>query len=267
MTSINRSMAQLLSTHVNRFRPIFYIIQHIPSARYYAGYKSNKMAFFQEGGYNTSCAEILDLISKEGFSAFQIMRIRYFETGEEALEYETRFLHRVKASSNPRFFNQHNGDGKFIRKYYSKESGEKISKSLMAIPGEQKAEIAHKISEALKGKSYLTEEGRRRISQASKGNQHAKGLHYTGKHSIEGRASISRSRLGKEHSAELKKKMSDNRKGKALGENNAMSNLENRAKLAAACIGRKKLKHPTLPTKLAKPGTPKWDELIAQGYK
>lgn len=259
-------MAQLLSTHVNRFRPIFYIIQHISSARYYAGYKSNKMAFFQEGGYNTSCAEILDLISKEGFSAFQIMRIRYFETGEEALEYETRFLHRVKASSNPRFFNQHNGDGKFIRKYYSKESGEKISKSLMAISCEQKAEIAHKISEALKGKSYLTEEGRRRISQASKGNQHAKGNRHSGKHSIEGRASIGQATGDRLRGISL----NDEHKEKiaiALKINNPMCNIENRAKVAASKCGNKKLKHAILPFKWAKPGTPKWDELIAQGYK
>jgi NUMOD3 motif len=276
VTSINRSVIQLLNTRaiyhpykdnhqIDRFRPIFYIIQHIPSKRYYLGYKSNKMAFFQEGGYCTSCDEIHDIILKEGFSSFQIIRIRYFETGEEALKYETRLLHRVNAASNAMFFNQHNGDGNFVRKYYSKESGKKISESLRALPPERKAEISHRIAEALRGKSYLTEEGRQKISQAAKGNQHAKGNHF--KHTDEVKALMSQSKLGKQHSIETKKKISFNRKGKGIGENNSMSNLENRAKLAAACIGRKKLKHPTLPAKLAKPGTAKWDELIALGYK
>lgn len=199
--------------------------------------------------------------------AFRVTRIRYFETADQAVEYEARFLHRVDAASNPKFFNQHNGDGKFIRKYYSPESGHKISMSLRALSSEQKADIADRIAKKLTGKSYLTEEGRKRISEASKGNQHAKGNRYSGKHSAEGRAAIARAHLGKKHSDELKKKMSNNRKGKGLGVLNAMSNPENRAKVGASKIGLKKLKHPTLPAKLAKPGTPKWDELITQGYK
>lgn len=74
------------------------------------------------------------------------------------------------------------------------------------------------------------------------GNQHALGMTYT--HSKEAREAIAKSRTGKRWSEDIKRKMSENRKGKATGSNNAMASAENRAKVAASKIGRKKVYQP-----------------------
>jgi group I intron endonuclease len=132
----------------------------------------------------------------------------------------------------------------------------------MKLPKSQ--EEKNKISESLKGKCYLTEDGRRRLSDAARGNTYAKGMTYT--HSDEAREAISKSRLGKKMSEETKKKFKENRKGKGTGENNAMSREECRNKVRDSKIGLRKLIHPEYGNKLARPNSDKWSNLISQGY-
>lgn len=70
----------------------------------------------------------------------------------------------------------------------------------------------------------------------------------------------------KNKSKETIEKFKKNRVGKGTGERNSMSNPEYVKKVSQAKIGTKKLKHPTLPSKMAFPGSEKWEELIKLGY-
>jgi hypothetical protein len=90
--------------------PYFYIIQHITTGAYYAGYKSrkpNSLTFLKPGGYQTSSKIVKDIIIKDSLDSFKIIRICHFETKEEAFKYETRFLKKVGVPYNLRFLNQH----------------------------------------------------------------------------------------------------------------------------------------------------------------
>jgi hypothetical protein len=100
--------------------PYFYIIQHIPTKKFYAGCKINNQAdssnLMTEDGYKTTSKIIKELIEIEGLKSFRILKIKNFETKEEALNYETRFLKKVNAAENPNFFNLHNGGKNFVNK-------------------------------------------------------------------------------------------------------------------------------------------------------
>jgi hypothetical protein len=96
------------------YTPYFYIIQEIDSGKYYAGCRYSKYSdpntLMQEGGYITSSKAIQTIVAKKGVSAFKVRKIRKFETAAAVYEYETRFLQKVDAKKNERFFNMHNND-------------------------------------------------------------------------------------------------------------------------------------------------------------
>ena len=121
-----------------------------------------------------------------------------------------------------------------------------------------------KISEKLMGKCYITKDGLRRISENSKGNQHAKGNSH--KLTNETKANMSRARMGIQYSDATKERMSVNRKGKGTGFDNAMSSKENRNKVRDSKIGLKSMTNDKGERKMAKPGTPKSDLLLSQGF-
>ena len=185
---------QLQSIYSTTGIPFFYIIEHIQPKIYYAGVKYGKCQklkrstdssiFMTESGYHTSSKDIRNIIAKEGLSAFKIRKIHHFQTPEEALEYETRFLHKIDAKNNPNWYNQHNGDGKFRHKggfkhteetkahlslahtgkIFSKEHKKNLSKSKQNITLETKA----KMSKAHLG-SILSEETKKNMSKVRKG--------------------------------------------------------------------------------------------------
>lgn len=97
------------------YTPYFYIIQDVRNGMYYAGAKWAKGAnpdnFMVEGGYETSSETIKELIRQHGLNNFIVHKIKTFETGSEAYRYETRFLEKVNARNNLRFYNLHNNDG------------------------------------------------------------------------------------------------------------------------------------------------------------
>ena len=109
-------------------KPYFYIIKHILHQKYYAGCKINSKAdssdLMTEKGYQTTSKVIRDLIQKDGLSSFVIIRIKHFNTPEQALSYETRFLIKVNAAENIMFYNRHNGGKNFVNK-----GGYKLSES------------------------------------------------------------------------------------------------------------------------------------------
>lgn len=98
-------------TSISIYVPYFYIIQHNESKKFYAGCRfaknCNPSEFWQPGGYFTSSPTVKRIISSEGIEAFSIVKIKTFTTGDDAFNYETRFLHKVKAATNPNFINGH----------------------------------------------------------------------------------------------------------------------------------------------------------------
>lgn len=115
-------------------KPYFYIIEHISSNCYYAGIKfsnPNSENFMTENGYKTSSKIVKEIILNEGLNSFRIKKIKHFNTKEDALNYEHKFLTRVDAKNNKKFLNMSNGDRFFVNKggYKLKESTkQKMSK-------------------------------------------------------------------------------------------------------------------------------------------
>jgi alpha-D-ribose 1-methylphosphonate 5-triphosphate diphosphatase PhnM len=133
--------------------PYFYIIKHKPTQKYYAGCKINSSAdssnLMTESGYKTTSKVIKELIEKDSLSAFEIIKIKHFKSLEETLHYETKFLQKINAAENPRFFNKHNGGKNFVNKgsYRLTES----TKNKMKKPKSE--ETIRKMKEALKKRS------------------------------------------------------------------------------------------------------------------
>jgi hypothetical protein len=108
--------------------PYFYIIKHQLSGKYYAGCKINTSADSSKlltiNGYKTTSKVVKKIIKEDGLESFKILKIKHFEKSEDALKYETRFLKKVKAATNSKFLNLHNGGKNFVNKggYKLKES-------------------------------------------------------------------------------------------------------------------------------------------------
>lgn len=159
-------------------KPYFYIIRHKQSGKFYAGIEisnPDSLNFLTETGYQTSSKIVKAIISNEGLTAFEIIRIRHFETRDETLRYEQRFLSKVDAKNNPRFLNQHNGGGNWTNKggYTLSESARKKmskpksvkTKNRMSKP--KSKDHAKNIGIGRTGIKY-TEEGKINCSKAQK---------------------------------------------------------------------------------------------------
>ena len=163
-------------------RPIFYIIQHVPSGKYYAGYKSNRKSFMTEGGYCTSSKVVNEIISNEGLSTFRIMKIRYFHSGVLARNYEFRFLKRMQVPHNPTFYNRCSNSHH------------------LGIPGQQlSSEHRNAISLSMKGlvRGSMTDDHKEKLRLANLGK----------KASYETRRKMCASHKGITHTEESKKRM------------------------------------------------------------
>jgi hypothetical protein len=106
--------------------PFFYVIYNENADKFYAGYKSHKKTcnsdtFMTRSGYCTSSKEIAAIINRDGIHDFKVVRIRHFQTKEEAIEYEAKFLKHVNAKHNMKFYNMSNGDGKFFMTHEANE--------------------------------------------------------------------------------------------------------------------------------------------------
>lgn len=136
------------------YTPYFYIIQNIYTGIYYAGSRwaksCNPTELLVEGGYLTSSNIVNRIIKKRGTASFVVRRIRVFTDGAEARRYETRFLQKINAKSNPCFYNEHNNDHLFSF------HDEKYKAKMIEIYGVDNPtklpEIKEKISIAQRGK-------------------------------------------------------------------------------------------------------------------
>lgn len=196
-------------------------------------------------------------IKKYGIENFKNEIISYYSSLEEAYEAE-RTIVNIDMINQPDCYNMIcggiGGTGENLM------TPDNIAR--MKLPKSQ--EVKDKISEALKGKCYLTEDGRKRLREAFIGNSRAKGMTYS--HTEDAKIAIAESRRGKKMSDETKRKCSKNRTGKGMGVNNAMYSEENRNKVRDSKIGLRGLTHPEYGKKLARPGSDKWNLLISNGY-
>lgn len=94
----------------------FYILEEKTTKKLYAGSKYGKNtdphSFMTNYGYKTSSTIINKLIIQNGLKSFEIKKLRIFNGDKKlAFCYETRFLNKVDAKRNDRFYNKHNNDG------------------------------------------------------------------------------------------------------------------------------------------------------------
>lgn len=97
--------------------PYFYIIKDVVTEMYYAGAKWGKDAnphnLMKKSGYITSSETIKKIVEENGVDRFIVVKIKTFQTAEQAKDYETRFLQKVDAKNHSRFYNKHNNDSLF----------------------------------------------------------------------------------------------------------------------------------------------------------
>ena len=235
----------------------FYVYKttNLINNKFYIGVHASKKE--HDLNYFGSGIAINRAIKKYGIENFKNEILSYHESLEEAYSTE-RILVNTKLINQPDCYNMVCGG--------IGGNGENLMtpENLIRMKSPRSDEEKNKISKSLKGKCYLTKDGRKRISDSLRGNTHAKGMTYN--HTDEAREAISQSRLGKKMSEETKRKCRENRKGKGTGENNSMSREECRNKVRDSKIGLRKLIHPEYGGKLAHPYSVKWNDLISQGY-
>jgi hypothetical protein len=215
--------------------PYFYIIQHIPSGKYYAGAKwadgCHPDNFMVEGGYTTSSNKVNDLIKETGLQSFKIeLIITDFGSGMSAYEYETVFLQHWDIANNDDYLNKHNNDLAFDpSKPKTPEHQAKINLALKGLLRSQETkdkirianlgkkhsqETKNKVSIAGKGR-IVTQETRDKISSGNMGKKRSEEQKQKLRKpkSEEQKQKLSDANLGKTHSLETKKKMSDSKSG------------------------------------------------------
>jgi hypothetical protein len=87
--------------------PFFYVIQNENTQMYYAGVRYSKDCHPDQllNEYKTSSDEVKPIIDE-----FIIRKIRVFDSVGKAVEYEKRFLIKVKAPMNTNFYNKNYGN-------------------------------------------------------------------------------------------------------------------------------------------------------------
>lgn len=103
-------MSYLLKSTSYLLHEFFYVIRDKRNGMLYAGSKFSKIDSYPElfmtpEGYQTSSPTIHKIIEEHGLDVFEVVKLRI---REDAYEYETRFLRKVDAKNNPRFYNAHN---------------------------------------------------------------------------------------------------------------------------------------------------------------
>lgn len=105
-----------MNEKLNTF-PYFYIIEHIRTKKLYCGSQYSKkcnpknLLSTEKNTYTTSSKIINEIIDIEGIDIFIIRKIKIFNTGDKAYNYETRFLQKLDCANNPKFYNKHNNNG------------------------------------------------------------------------------------------------------------------------------------------------------------
>jgi hypothetical protein len=179
--------------------PYTYFVLHIPTGLKYYGSKYGKGAdpktFWKPGGYFTSSVKVKKLLEDYGSDTFRAEVRKTFMSPDQALKYEYKFLHKVKALTKDDWLNDNYGGEKF-RNY-----GPANAKTLLAQRNKkQSPESNIKRSNSLKGR-IISDETRQKMSEMQKTRPREK--------EEERRSKIRNKALGRGHSDETKSKLSE----------------------------------------------------------
>lgn len=130
-------------------KPFTYHLYHTPTGKHYYGVRYCKECSPEDlwTVYYTSSSVVHKLIEQYGKESFIPTVRKIFETSEQAVSWETKFLIRVNAQHNDKWLNRHNGRAKFIGPHtHSEEARSKMSRKRMGKPKteEHKAKIREK---------------------------------------------------------------------------------------------------------------------------
>jgi hypothetical protein len=130
-------------------KPYFYIIRHKKNKKYYFGCKfsnPDSSNLLLHGGYQTSSKIIKNIIKNEGLEIFEIIKIKHFDTADDVINYEHKFLLKINAAENNNCYNRTNGS-----EYFRNKGGYSLSTRTKNKMRKPKTKITRdKMSECLK---------------------------------------------------------------------------------------------------------------------
>lgn len=129
-----------------------YHLYHIPTDKHYYGVRYGKGCSPDElwKSYFSSSTLVHKLIEEYGQDSFVFSVRKVFETSEQAVAWESRFLLKVNAQHNDKWLNRHNGSNSFIGPHtHSEQSKAKIRSKIKGIKrsDETKAKMRVKAKE------------------------------------------------------------------------------------------------------------------------
>ena len=233
----------------------FYVYRttNLLNQKFYIGVHKSKKPM---DDYVGSGRALRKAIKKYGPQNFKTEVLSYHESLVEAFKEESRLVTPGLISSKTVYNMSPGGHG-----------GSSVGhiKNFGKLKRARTAEEKSHLSAFFTGKTFITPEGRKKCSEASKGNKNALGMTYT--HTQEAKDKISAAKRGVVFSKEHKQRLSAAKIGQCTGSANVMAKQENRDKVAASKIGRKLLINEGGIRRLSKPGSEQWIELLALGFK
>jgi hypothetical protein len=152
--------------------PFTYFLYHRPTGLKYYGVRfskrSNPKLFWVPGGYYSSSAKVKELIAQYGADSFDAEVRKTFNSKEDAVRYEYRFLRKVNAVSKSDWLNQSAISEKFyciMGEEARKVASDRMKKQMKNF--KPTAESNQKRSNTLMGR-IITEETRAKMSEAQK---------------------------------------------------------------------------------------------------
>jgi hypothetical protein len=178
--------------------PYTYFVYHKPTGLKYYGSKYGKGAnpdmFWKPGGYFTSSLKVKKLLKEYGIDSFKAEVRKVFENPDQALNYEYRFLKKVRALDKIEWLNENLGGEKF------RNVGPASEKALASQRKKKQTSKGNaKRSATLKGRVF-TDETRKKMSEVQKNRSVEK--------ETERRNKIRQHALGRGHNDETKAKLS-----------------------------------------------------------
>ena len=112
----------------NLTEKVHYVYRVTIDNKYYIGKRTGFLNDLVTGAYTTSSKLIHEKL-QNGLHFSKIKILQVFSSPKDALNFEKRILIRVKAKTNPKFLNQHNGSGDFSLRQHTEKAKDKMSKS------------------------------------------------------------------------------------------------------------------------------------------
>lgn len=132
--------------------PYTYHLYHIPTKKHYYGVRYKKDCSPNDlwTSYFSSSPVVHSLIEQYGKDSFIPKVRKTFNTSDEAVLWESKFLQKIDAQNNDKWLNRHNGSDSFIGPHtHTNETKSKIASKIKGIKRseETKAKIRAKAKE------------------------------------------------------------------------------------------------------------------------